>query len=82
MRTTVILDADAERALRRESARTGKTHKEILNNSLRQMLMTPKKGRNQPFVQPTYHLAFTPVGHSYGIGRSGLTCMKRFTNVR
>lgn len=55
MRTTVTIDSDTEHLLREEVARTGKSLKEVMNQSIRRDLRRPasQKIRVQPiFVAP------------------------------
>lgn len=56
MRTTVTLDPDVEKQLRAAMRRSGKSFKQILNDTLRGGLLPP--GRTPParFRQPTYDL--------------------------
>lgn len=58
MRTTVTIDADTERLLREEAARTGHSFKVVLNEAIRHALTKPAQGRIS--VEPLFQAPFPP----------------------
>lgn len=56
MRTTVTLDADAERLLRNAMRERGASFKAVLNDAVRRGLSTTRPARAKRFVQKTYLL--------------------------
>ncbi|MGC9452563.1 MAG: hypothetical protein ACP5I4_14085 [Oceanipulchritudo sp.] len=58
MRTTITLEADAEHLLREEAARTKKSMKVVLNESIRKALGRPVTDRIR--VEPVFAEPFPP----------------------
>jgi purine nucleoside permease len=56
MRTTVTLDPDVEKRLRMTMRRSGKSFKQVLNDTLRNGLLPPGRKPSSRFRQPTYDL--------------------------
>lgn len=55
MRTTVTIDADTEALLKEESARTGQSFKEVLNQAVRRALRRPS---TPVVVEPLFSAPF------------------------
>lgn len=58
MRTTVTIDADTEALIREEVRRTGKSFKEVLNQSIRRSLMPPRGSRSHIKLEPLFRAPF------------------------
>ena len=78
MRTTLTLDPDVERLLRREMARTGGTMKAVANDALRAGLgAAGKPPRAPPYEVEPHDFAFRP-----GIDTDRLNRLMDETGVR